>query len=384
VSRLLRSLLYAGLFAAVLPWSTPVAAQPAAPAADSPERLTRIARLLAGVEPAPGDPVIDQLVAGKAWQQHREASRRGFALLRTRLDRMTAWSHANVELPAGGGQTLVYPFSGPDLVNAVALFPDHDTYVFFSLEPVGSVPAVAALPPARFAALLADLRTALNDIVNLNFFITPNMEKRMHTPALNGVTPVLLSMLGLMDLDVLSVEQVDLWPERSAALARPGARRPAQPLQTVRIDFRDPRRGRVQHLLYLSFDVSDKALAAYPEFAPWLDHFDRPTVFMKSASYLLHLGGFDTVGRFVATRAALVVQDDTGMPYRRLKEAGFNITLYGQYEQPVKLFERRYQKDLAADYAVLPKTTPVPFPFGYNWRKDGRSFVIVARRPAAG
>jgi hypothetical protein len=104
---------------------------------------------------------------------------------------------------------------------------------------------------------------------------------------------------------------------------------------------------------------------------------------MKSASYLLHLGGFDTVSRFVASRAALVVQDDTGMPYRKLKQAGFDITLYGQYEQPVKLFERRYQKDLAADYAVTPTTTPVPFPFGYNWRKDGRSFVIVARRPAA-
>ena len=38
--------------------------------------------------------------------------------------------------------------------------------------------------------------------------------------------------------------------------------------------------------------------------------------------------------------------------------------------------------DATADaFESAGNTDPVPFPFGYNWRKEGRSGVIVARRP---
>jgi hypothetical protein len=84
----------------------------------------------------------------------------------------------------------------------------------------------------------------------------------------------------------------------------------------------------------------------------------------------------------VRDRARLIVQDDTGMPYRILRDTGFQISLYGQYERPVKLFENRYQSDLDAAFGSAGNTDPVPFPFGYNWRKEGRSGVIVARRPS--
>ena len=81
--------------------------------------------------------------------------------------------------------------------------------------------------------------------------------------------------------------------------------------------------------------------------------------------------------------ARLIVQDDTGLPYHLLLADGFTISLYGQYERPVKLFENRYQKDLDDAFTSAGNTDPVPFPFGYNWRKEGRSGVIVARRPGA-
>jgi hypothetical protein len=72
------------------------------------------------------------------------------------------------------------------------------------------------------------------------------------------------------------------------------------------------------------------------------------------------------------------------MPYHMLREAGFEISLFGQYEKPVKLFEGRYQSDLAAAFESTANPQPVPFPFGYNWRKEGRSGVIVARRAGSG
>jgi hypothetical protein len=153
-------------------------------------------------------------------------------------------------------------------------------------------------------------------------------------------------------------------------------------MRAVRIEFDDRTKVR-RTLLYLSLDVSDAQLRHYPEFVPWLRTFEQPTVLLKSASYLLHGSNFRKVRSVVSERARLIVQDDTGMPYRILRDDGFRISLYGQYERPVKLFENRYQKDLDDAFGSAGNSDPVPFPFGYNWRKEGRSGVIVARRPGA-
>jgi len=372
----------------------PEAPQPAADASrieHTPAELTAIARLLAGIDPQGGSAGLQAVASTDAWKTHRKASRYGDHQLQERLQRMDAWQHATLP-PAHPGSALLYPFSGPDFVNAFALFPDYKTYVFFSLEPPGEIPALGGMDERQLGVLFSDLRGALNDLVALNFFITPNMQENLHTDALQGTVPVLLAQMGLLGLSVHSVEAFDPWPTSAPGGATAGkpaeaantakAGDPQLPLRAVRIEFEDHKKTR-RTLLYLSLDVSDGQLRYYPEFEPWLRSFKEPTVLLKSASYLLHGSNFRKVRGVVRERARLIVQDDTGMPYRLLLADGFTISLYGQYERPVKLFENRYQKDLDDAFTSAGNTDPVPFPFGYNWRKEGRSGVIVARRPGA-
>jgi hypothetical protein len=346
------------------------------PVGRTPAELTAVARLLAGIDPGAGIGELQSVAQTEAWRAHRKASRYGDRQLRTRLEHMDQWQHTTLP-PARAGAALIYPFSGPDFVNAFALFPDYKTYVFFSLEAPGEVPALARMDEHQLGELFSDLRGALNDLVALNFFITPNMKENLQTDSLQGTVPILLAQMGLLGLRVVSVEPFDPWPS-SARSATAG--KPALPLRAVRIKFDDRSKTR-RTLLYLSLDVSDDQLRFYPEFVSWLRSFDQPTVLLKSASYLLHGGNFRKVRSAVRDRARLIVQDDTGMPYRLLRDNGFQISLYGQYERPVKLFENRYQKDLDDAFASAGNADPVPFPFGYNWRKEGRSGVIVARRP---
>jgi hypothetical protein len=363
------------------------AAQSAQPG-HTPAELTAIARLLAGVDPKGGSAGVQAVARSDAWKAHRKASRYGDRQLQERLQRMDSWQRSSLP-PARAGAALIYPFSGPDFVNAFALFPDYKTYVFFSLEPPGEIPELAGMDEQRLAGFFSDLRGALNDLVALNFFITPNMQEKLHTDSLQGTVPLLLAQMGLLGLSVERVEPFEPWradAPRAAAgspdKAPPGAKagEPALPLRAVRIDFTD-RAGAQRTLLYLSLDVSDSQLRFYPEFVPWLRSYAEPTVLLKSASYLLHGTNFRKVRGVVRERARLIVQDDTGMPYRLLQADGFKISLFGQYERPVKLFENRYQKDLDDAFASAGNADPVPFPFGYNWRKEGRSGVIVARRP---
>ena len=356
---------------------------PAASARTDAVTLTATARMLAGLPPADGAPQIASAAQADVWKNHRRYSEAGVKKLRARLAAMDQWQAAHLTTLAGGSRTLLYPFSGPDFINAYALFPNEDTYVLYSLEEPGSVPRLADLPAPQLGFMLRDLRTALNDMVHLNFFITPNMKEQVRESTLRGTVPVLLAMMGMLELNVQRVTPLDLWPERSAAIsALPAGKRPKLPLRAVQIDFENPARtpGRVQSLMYFSLDVSDAALVHYPEFMPWLRDFQQPKVLLKSASYLLHNAWFRETRNLILERAALVVQDDTGVPFRALQKAGFKVDLYGRYETPVELFKERHQPDLAAAFDAGANPKPVPFPFGYNWRKGGKSFVIVARR----
>jgi hypothetical protein len=265
------------------------------------------------------------------------------------------------------------------------MFPDCDNYVFFSLEEPGVPPALDRMDAEHLTRTLADLRAALNDLVHLNFFITPNMEQQVRASSLRGVTPVLMAMMALLDLRIERFSKIDLWPDRVQALAElPAAKRPRMPMQAIQIDFFNPASGRSQTLWYFALDVSDAQLKHYPEFVEWLRDFRDPVVLLKSASYLLHGESFRQVRSFILDRATQIVQDDTGIPYRMLADESWKVALHGQYEQPVDLFKKRFQSDLASAFSKSKSgaSKAVPFPFGYNWRTRGNSFVIVARRAA--
>ncbi len=350
--------------------------------------LTATARALAGLEPAKDVPSVYAITQSDAWKTHRRASEAGVQKLRARLAAMDAWQAKHLAPHATASRTLIYPFSGPDFVNAYALFPNADTYVLFSLEEPGEVPHLARMPAPERGLMFKELRLAMNDMVHLNFFITPNMKEQVRESSLKGTVPVLLTMMGMLEMNVLRVQAIDLWPERPGAQpGLPRGKQPKLPLRAVQIDFQNPahKAASVQSLYYFSLDVSDAEIGAYPEFIEWLRAFQPPMVLLKSASYLLHGKHFNQVKRFILDRAALIVQDDTGVPYRALLDAGLAVQLHGQYEIPVELFKTRRQDDLAAAFKARPEAdakVPVPFPFGYNWRKEGKSFVMVAERKA--
>lgn len=354
--------------------------------------LTTTAKLLAGIDPGSQDPAVTSVTSGDSWQQHRKAARSGDRQLKTRLAKIDAWQ--SKVLAQVHRANLVYPFSGPDFINAYALFPEADTYVFFSLEEPGEVPKLETMSQEQQAGLYQDLRKALNDLVALNFFITPNMKESLQTGSLQGNVPVLLAMMGLLDLHVDAVENYDPWPEKTRAYlhakeaatggtavkSAPPVHQPDLLERGVRIAFTNPRTGHHQSLIYLALDVSDHELRFYPGFVAWLGTYDHPAVLLKSASYLLHGDHFRALRKELLEKADVIVEDDTGLPYKMIKDKGFEITLFGQYERPVKLFEGRYQGDLEAAYALSGNAEPLPFPFGYNWRKDGKSGLLLAQR----
>lgn len=342
-------------------------------------RLTGTARLLAGVDPAPGDPLIDRLAALDVWKQHRAQMQAQWTQVQARLQAMSQWRSQEVRLEEADARTLLYPFSGPDFLNAHSMFPSHGRYVFFSLENCGTLPDLEALSQRQFSELLESMREALRDIFERNYFITDYMSKQLNGRWVKGSVPVIAAMMALTDQHILRIEPVDLFPELTRAYTEPGAARPRKLLRGARIEFAGAGAARTQSLYYFSLDATDKALAFYPEFMHWVGQNQPATAFLKSASYLLHDNQFSQTRQMLLDSADTLVQDDTGVPYRTLRSAGWQIKLYGNYDRPIRSLSYGFQPDLMSAYTQVHTTTPLPFPFGYQWR-NGKASLIVATR----
>jgi hypothetical protein len=358
------------------------AAAPPAELAVAQDDPTVVAQVLAGIEPAAGDARVARLVASAEWRAHREWVQARWAQVQARLASMSRWRESSLPLADGERRTLVYPFSGPDFLNANAIFPDHAHYVFFSLERPGALPELAALSERQQARLLEDVRAALQDLFERNYFITDYMARQLSTPHMTGTVPVMAVMMALTGHRIVSIESADPFPELTREYARPEAQpRPAKRLRGARITFAragDPA-ARLRTLEYYSLDATDRALRFYPGF---LDHVGRrqpATGFLKSASYLLHDEQFSRTREMLLKRTDVVVQDDTGIPYRHLAAAGWGVKLYGVYTAPIKPLEYGRQPDLEAAFRSAGSLPSLDFPFGYRGR-DGRSTLLLARR----
>lgn len=371
--RLAASVTVTGL-AALLAFVPLAASAQSMPAADA--QLTSTARLLAGL-PSDYAPHA-RFQSLDAWKAHQTTIGRSWSDLRAqRLNAIEQWRDTELGATARRGTNLVYPFSGPDFLNAYLFFPGYDTYVMFGLELPGDAPPLADMNDREAADYLRSMRVAVQDLVERNYFITQHMSKQLHTPQLKGVLPVILASMALLDLKIAKLEPVQIGPAPAEGVPLQGKAR-SKPMQAIKVTFVQTATGRTQQLYYVSLDATDKALARTPEFLSFLAQFRPATTLIKSASYMLH-GPY-----FMKTRAVLMgvtdvlVQDDTGIPYRVLQESGWRVRLYGDYEKPIRDFGSfGYQRDLESAYRSGPIAGRLPFPFGYHW-SNGKSTLMVA------
>ena len=99
---------------------------------------------------------------------------------------------------------------------------------------------------------------------------------------------------------------------------------------------------------------------------------------LKAASYLMHGGGFEKARNFLLKHSDVIVQDDSGIPFRYFEPANWTVRMFGHYQRPIEIFQRHAQPALAEAYQ---KSLPpeLPFSFGYRWHP--RESGLVLARP---
>lgn len=319
-----------------------------------------IARFLAG-RPVDRGAVLSQMQQTGNYQDHaRDMATNWRVFASKRTGRQRDWAAANIQPVIGNPRVLLYPFGGPDLLHATALFPQASNYILLGLEPAGGLPNLDTADPGAVMGALNRLNTAMDAQLKTGYFITKDMKNDLSGGPMPGVTPILLASLALMDATVQSVEPLN-------AAGRTG----------VDIRFRLPGGGS-RRAIYVSGDLSNGGFNA--SYRSWISSYGGSVAYFKAASYLMHDSGFSGIRDWILGNCSGVVQDDSGIPYRYYDSSKWNIRLFGDYNSPIELFAKHSQSDLRAAYQTIGGGPPIPFGSGYHMRADNANLMIATKK----
>jgi hypothetical protein len=331
------------------------------------------AKFLAGIPVSASSPLA-ALTKERSWQGHANHLDVTFRRVEERqLSRIRRWSKANITLRR---PTLFYMFSGPDFLYANSFFPDETTYVLSGLEPVGSVPDLSKLPTAAIPRALHSIDRSMSSLLNLSFFITKHMKTELRASAVSGTLPVLYVFLARSGKTISDVSLVRLTENGEAVT--PTRSDPPGAAQGVKITFSSSPGGASQTLYYFSTNLANNGFKK-SGFEQFCDKLGEGFALVKSASYLLHSGGFSDVRTFLLKRSAAIVQDDTGIPLHFFGP-DWQLRPFGRYRGPISLFARNYQPGLAQ---VFRHGDAIDFGVGYRWRPNESNLLLAVKKGGA-
>lgn len=309
------------------------------------------------------------------YKQFADSMNTGFNNIETnRLSKMREWAKTELKNELALPKTVLYPFSGPDILHCVQFFPDADQYIMIALERFGSLPIMEKMDSVRTVHTLNYVHQSLEDIIGKSYFITRKMAVNVSNQY-NGVTPLACMFLVRAGYSVLDVKYKHLLDD-------------GKTFQDISIDsmgkhlndcvviyFKKKGGTNVQKLTYFRANLSDHVFGTpglndNKGMRAFLDSLPECYTYAKSASYLMCQTDFSIIRNVCQKKSKTILQDDTGIAFGFYDKKLWKITLYGNYEKPISDFHGGYyQANLQQAYkADSANIKPLPFSLGYHWK----------------
>jgi hypothetical protein len=282
------------------------------------------------------------------------------------------------QLPETYTSTVFYPFSGPDILNAVIFFPDGNEYIMFGLEAPGEIPRPQNISYDKLQFGLKKLWEALDTVISVNFFKTKEMINEISTNAFDSVNSVMMFFLARTNYNIVNVKKI--WIDDKGIVT---TEKPKGKSNTVipgsEIVFKKANKASIKRVLYFQIDISDNSFKKHTNFASYLKGKGRFTTIIKSASYLMHRDKeFSVIRDHILSQSDYLLQDDSGIPLKCFSPKEWKLVFHGNYTKPIELFASRYQEDL---FQAMKKnsTGPLDFSYGYNFKEHNPNLLFGER-----
>jgi hypothetical protein len=332
--------------------------------------LDDAARYYAGL-PGRAESAFKKKESAPAWQAYARAMDELWAkAARKRLPAMEAFASRTFGTDEHGA--VFYPFSGPDALTMLALFPNRDTYVMAALEPPGTVPTEAT----RLS--FTGLAEQLTSLCQASFFVTEQMDRGLRGQVTDGVAPLLLIQLARMGVELEGFRYVELDDAGQVREREKDSMRASFGYNlSLELQLAGGRK-----LYYVSVNLDDSHMNKDPAFVAFIEGLSGTTTLLKSTSYMPHESAFSSIRDLVLSVSEVLVQDDSGVPWKFLATDAWSVSLFGAYKQPYGSFKFRVQPDLRQ---VFEKgvAAPLEFPIGYGAGAISSNLEVARRTHAA-
>lgn len=278
-------------------------------------------------------------------------------------------------------KTIFYPFSGPDILYALNIFPNAENYILIGLENIGTIPEFTNQPDSILEPYFQNLSQSLRNLNKYGYFVTQNMKYDFRKNLLDGVLHIILYHLSLSEYDVLGTQFFEINPYGNQIYIE-NTSQLNKNIEGIKIWFKHKDSTEVKTLSYIQADISDRYLSENKSFIYYLSKFEEKTTFIKSASYLLFNAEFSLLKNLILEQSNLIVQDDTGLPYSTFAENNFNTKIYGTYNKTIKIYKEKYQPNLQKALKSQTHNTKLPFRFGYNNRFNETVLILANKNKA--
>lgn len=282
------------------------------------------------------------------------------------VGKMKQWS--NIYLKQADYQTAFYPFSGPDAVTVMSIYPKANYYVLVADQ----LPEFQDLeyPSKKVAKSESFECQMLTQYAHKGYFLTNDLIGK------NGPRPrfikLLIYNLAFAQAQIKEIKMVTVTDDGKILPVKDRSAADGVRFELITKD------GHPATLDYIYANISDAGLEKNEKYQKAFARKSSDVVLVKSASHLLQNTYFSKMKNILISKAKWITQDETGIDIVPLSE-NFDIQLFGKFIKPNNLWANSPSAiRLANYYEKHPKTENLPFYLGYN--KLGGSMLMVAKR----
>lgn len=324
-------------------------------------------RLLAGISV----PEEKDITLTEHWKKHERLMVKAWSRYKkSNLRPMKFWSEKNLSTSTPS-EFIRYPFSGPDILHALYMFPRAKNFILCGLEPVGNFPKSDILRGENSTQALEEIRKILEESLRFSFFKTKDMRAELSKSFYNGTLPIMCLFLSGSGFTIRDIDFIELNKDGTiSALQDTQSNSNAVRIRAVHEN------GREVLVDYFRTNISDSLLLR-SGFLKYLESIPKGRSYVKAASYLMHKSYFSQIRNHLLSNSTAIIQDDSGIPMRHFNQSSWQMKYFGTYTKPIELFQDHYQPNLRDVYKQ--ESQKLPFGTGYRWRK-GQSNLIVAEQ----
>ncbi len=326
-----------------------------------------LSRFLAGM-PVSADSSFFPLTSGRSYKTHVKRMHRFWEVVKNEtVNKMIPWQKKNISVK-NRISPVFYPLSGADFINPYILFPHSELYIMAALEEPGVIPEFIGMKRGRINNGLLSVQRAVYLYGKNNYFQTKIMIRELKRYTIKGTTPLILIFMARLGLKPVNVESIYIDNDgQIKRLKREEVKNKKQGrIIGSMIQFTDQQNRSLKTLYY--FQVKLEKNTIDPETPPgkFFSTLENINTIIKAGCYIFHLKQFKDVENYIISRSKIIIQDDSGIPYRDFDSKIWNLKHFGVYIPKYPISDTRVyrQKDLVSIYRKVKN--PLPFNFGYG------------------